>query len=113
MTLRKALLWAYFDAEAQYLVPLQIIKRVHSDYEAIQKLDITLNPVCKVPLVVCGHEGRLIIEELFDKDPGGSSGADAPVHDHSNCPATPEMLNRRWCRYLSEMQAVFAQLMLI
>ena len=110
MTLRKALLWAYFDAEAQYLVPLQIIKRVHSDYEAIQKLDITLNPVCKVPLVVCGHKGQLIIEELFDEE---APTAETPAYDDNNSPATPEVLNRRQSRHLSDMQAVFTQLMLI
>ena len=45
MTLRKVLLWECFDAEAQDLVPLQIIKRVHTTYKAIQKLDSTLNHV--------------------------------------------------------------------
>ena len=48
MTLSKALLWACFDAEAQDIVPLQIIKRVHTTYEAIQKLETSQNPVYKV-----------------------------------------------------------------
>lgn len=122
VTLSKALLWACFDAEAQELVPLQIIKRVHTAYEAIRKLDTTQNPVRKVPLVVCGHEGQLIIEELFDEDAtpdgvgvggGGGGGAEAPAHDDNNSPATPEALNRRRSRHSSEMQAVFAQLMLL
>ena len=110
MTLSKALLWACFDAEGQDIVPLQIIKRVQTAYEAIRKLDSTLNPVRKVPLVVCGHEGQLIIEELFDEE---ASTAETPAHDDNNSPATPEVLNRRRSRHLSEMQAVFAQLMLI
>ncbi len=61
--LSKALLWACFDAEAQDLVPLQIIKRVHTAYVAIRKLDTTQNPVCKVPLVICGHEGQQSISQ--------------------------------------------------
>ena len=63
--------------------------------------------------MVCGYEGQLIIEELFDEEAGGSTGAEAPAHDDSNSPVTPEILNKRWSRHLSEMQAVFAQLMLI
>ena len=113
MSLSKALLWVYFDAEAQDLVPLQIIKRGHNTYEAIQKLETSQNPVYKVPFVVCGHEGQLIIEELFVEEVGIDTGAEAPVHDGKNSPVTPEVLNRRRSRHLSEMQAVFAQLMLI
>ena len=107
-TLGKALLWACFDAEAQDLVPLHIIKRVVTAYQRVQnQLGETENPVRKVPLVVCGHDGQLIIEELFDDD------AENPAHDENNSPATPEDLNRRRSRHSSEMQAVFAQLILI
>ena len=53
--------------------------------------------------MVCGYEGQLIIEELFDEEAGGSTGAEAPAHDDSNSPTTPEILNRRWSRHLSEM----------
>ena len=106
-TLGKALLWACFDAEAQDMVPLQIIKRVVTAYHRVQnQLGPTENPVRKVPLVVCGHDGQLIIEELFDEDV-------ATAHDENNSPATPEELNRRKSRHSSEMQAVFAQLILI
>ena len=110
MALSKDLLWACFDAESQDCVPLQIIKRIHTAYEDIQKIDSTLNSVCKVPLVVCGNKDQLLIEELFDKEAGGT-GAEVPAHDDSNSPANPEMPNRRRSRYSSEIQAVFAQLM--
>ena len=53
-------------------------------YEAIQKLETTQNPVGKVPLVVCGHEGQLIIEELFNEKAGTGAGEVAPVHDGNN-----------------------------
>ena len=99
MTLGKARFWVYFDAEAQDIAPLQIIKRVHAAYEAIWQLKSSLNPVYKVSLLVCDYEGWLIIEELFDKEP--------PAHDDKNSPGTPEILNRRWSKHLSEMQAVF------
>ena len=110
VTLSKALLWACFDAEGQNIVPLQIFKRIQTAYEAIWKLDSTLNLVCKTPLVVCGHEDQLIIEELFDDE---APMTETPAHDDNNSPATPEALNRRQSRHLSEMQVVFAQLMLI
>ena len=60
--------------------------------------------------MVCGHEGQLIIKELFNEE---AHTAETPAHDDNNSPATPEVLNRRRSRHLSEMQAVFAQLMLI
>ena len=110
VTLSRALLWTCFDAEGQDIIPLQIMKRVQTAYETIQKLENTLNPVCKVPLVVCGHEGQLIIEEFFDDD---APMAETPAHYANNFPVTPEVLNRRRSRYLSEMQVVFTQLMLI
>ena len=113
VALIKDLLWACFDTDAQDLVPLQILKRVNIVHEAIWMLDTTQNPVFKVPLAGCGHEGQLIIEELFDDEASTGAGAKAPVHDDNNSPATPEVLNRRQKRHLSEMQTVFAQLMLL
>lgn len=53
-----------FDAEAQDTVSLAIIKRVHLEYERVRKLELTVNPVRKVPFVVYDHEGQLIVEEL-------------------------------------------------
>ena len=110
VTLGKVLLWACFYAEAQDMVPLQIIKRVVTAYQRVQnQWEPTENSVHKVPLVICGHDGQLIIEELFK----GDGDVDNPAHDESNSAATPEQLNRRRSRNSSEMQAVFAQLILI
>ena len=112
MTLRKDSLWTFFDAETQDCVTPQIIKRFHTANEDIQKMDSTLNPVCKVPLVVCDHRDQLIMEELSNEEADGT-GTEAHAHDDSNSPTTPEILNRRRSRYSSEIQAVFTQLMLI
>ena len=62
---------------------------------------------------MCGHEGQLIIEELFNEEASAGAEVEALVHDDNNYPATPEVLNRRQSRYLSEMQVVFARLMLL
>ena len=51
------------------MVPLQITKREVRKYQRVQnQLDQTENPVCKVPLAICGHYRQLIIEELFEGD---------------------------------------------
>ena len=113
VTLSKALLWDCFDSEAQVLVPLEILKRVHSAYEGVRKLDPTVNPVRKVPLLIAGHEGQLIIEELFDVESEQAGVEAGTAHDENSSPATPEAINRRRNRHSSEMQAVFAQLMMI
>ena len=113
VTLSKALLWACFDSEAKELVPLKILGRVHSAYEDARKLSPTVNPVRKVPLLISGHEGQLIIEELFDVYSETAGVEAATAHDENSSPATPEAINRRRSRHSSEMQAVFAQLMLI
>ena len=64
------------------------------------QLSPTDNPVCKVPLVICGHGGQLIVEELFDE---GAPTRVAPAHDDSFS-ATPEVLtNRRRSRQMSEI----------
>ena len=113
VTLSKALLRACFDSEAQDLVPLEILKRVHTVYEGIRKLSPTVNPVRKVPILVSGHEGQLIIEELFDVESQQVGVEAGTAHDEYSSPVTPEELNRRRNRHSSEMQAVFAQLMMI
>ena len=64
--LGKALLWACFDASVSEHVPPQVIKRVLLEYKRVWRLVPTENPVRRVPLVICGHEGQLIIEELLD-----------------------------------------------
>lgn len=105
--LGNAILWACFDAEAQDIVPLQVMKRVMVEYERVRKVDNTVNPVRNTPLVICGHEGQLIVEELI-LDPEEETSTDAGVSAQ-----TPEEKNRRRSRHTSEMQSVLAQLMVI
>ncbi len=71
-------------------------------------LDSGVNPVQKAPLVICGHEGQLIVEELIDHQDLGPT-----AHDEGSLPRTPEDINRRRSRQSSEMQVVLAQLMMI
>ena len=106
--LGKALLWACLDPEVQDIVPLQLYKRVNLEYERVRVLDSDVNPVRKAPLVICGHEGRLIVEELIDHQDDGTT-----AHDEGSLPRTPEDINRRRSRQSSEMQVVLAQLMMI
>lgn len=106
--LGKALLWAYLDPEGQDIVPLQISKRVNLEYERVRVLDSDVNPVQKAPLVICGHKGQLIVEELIDHQDDGPN-----AHGEGSLPRTPEDMNRRRSRQSSEIQVVLAQLMII
>ena len=67
VTLSKALLLACFDYGVKELVPLKILKRIQTVYKGARKLGPTVNPELNVQLLISGHEGQLIIEELFDK----------------------------------------------
>ena len=60
-------------------------------------------------LLIHGHDGQLIDEEYLE----GNGDAEDHVHDENNSPVTPEVLRSRWSRYSSEIQAVFAHLILI
>ena len=61
---RKAILWSCFDRIASKHVPQDILLRVRSQYKHICTLDPKTNPVKKVGLIVCGHEGEIIIDDL-------------------------------------------------
>ena len=85
MTLGKAPLWVCFDAAAQDMVPLQIIKKLVTAYQRVQnQLEQTDNPVHNVPLVICSHGGQLIIEEIFE----GYEDTEDPAHDENNSPSS-------------------------
>ncbi len=71
-------------------------------------LDSDVNPVQKAPLVICGHKGQLIVEELIDHQDDGPT-----AHGEGSLPRTPEDMNRRRSRQSSEIQVVLAQLMII
>ena len=95
VTLSKALLYACLDSEAKELVPLKILGRVQSAYEDVRKLDPTVIPMHKISLLISGHEGQLIIEELFDVYLETAEVEAATAHDEYSSPVTPEALNKR------------------
>ena len=49
--------------------------------------------------MICGHDGQIIIEELFE----GDGDTEDPAQDETNYTATREALNRRGSRYSSEI----------
>ena len=106
--LGRAIMWACFDHLTSSHVPQDIADRVKSQYSRICTLDPTLNPIRKVGLVVCGHEGQLFIDDLVvdeedeaacsNDDPSRATGSD--VTD----------LNMKRKRQSAELQAVLSQL---
>ena len=101
---RKAILWACFDPVASKHVSQDILLRVQSQYEQIRTLDLEVNPVKKVGLIVCGHEGQLFIDDLVVDGEGG------PAADDDTQDATVTDLNMKRRRQSSELQAVLSQL---
>ncbi len=112
VTLNETLLWARLHSEAQELVPLEILKRVKTVYEGAGELDPTVNPVCKVLLLISDCECQLIIEELFCELEQAEAVA-GTARDENSSPVTHESINRRQSSHSSDMQAVIAQLMMI
>jgi hypothetical protein len=102
VVLGKALLWACFDTSVSENVPPQVIKRVLLKYEHLRRLVPTENPVRRIPLVVCGHEGQLVIDELLDDEGEGES---------NNISTNNEDITRKRSRQSAATKAVFAQLM--
>ena len=106
-TLGKAILWTCFDAEAQDTILLQIIKRMVTASQRIQNhLSPTENTIWKFPLAIYGHNGQLIIDELFE----GKTDVEDPSHDENISPTSPEQPNRRRSSRSYDIQAVFPQL---
>ena len=102
----KAILWACFDPVASKHVPQDILLRVQSQYERIRTLEPETNPVKKVGLIVCGHEGQLFIDDLV------VDGEGPAVNDETQA-ATVTDLNLTRRRQSSELQAVLSQLAVI
>ena len=71
-------------------------------YEGAGKLDPTVNPVCKVLLLISDCECQLIIEELFCELEQAEAMA-GTAHDENSSPVTPESINRRQSRHSSDM----------
>ena len=106
----RAVLWACFDPLASKLVPQEILNRVQGEYERVRMLDPATNPVRKVGLVVCGHEGQLFIDDLVIDGELAGGGA---VYDESTSGATSATtsdLNLKRKRHNSELQIILSQL---
>ena len=104
--LGRAIMWACFDPLASLHVPSSIIERVKSQYARICTLDPTLNPIRKVGLVVCGHEGQLFIDEVVVDDDDDEV---ACSNDEPSLAGIAD-LNKKRKRQSAELQAVLSQL---
>ena len=106
--LGRAVLWACFDPITSQLVPKEILSRVQGEYERARILDPGTNPVRKVGLVVCGHEGQLFIDDLvIDGELAGAAYDEARA---SGAEATTSDLNLKRKRHSSELQVILSQL---
>ena len=72
VVLGKALLWCICDDDAAALVDNVMVDRVRSSVRSLNGCytndENSKNPVQKIPLVVSGEEGVLIIDEMMDED---------------------------------------------
>ena len=64
-------------------------------------------------LLISGHEGQLITEELLGVYLEMAGVEAVTAHDEYTSPATPKVLNRRQSSHSSKKHAVFVQSMLI
>ena len=103
--LGRAIMWACFDPLASLHVPVDILERVKSQYTRICTLDPTLNPIRKVGLVVCGHEGQLFIDDLVVDEEEGAAG-----NNDDSLSLGISDLNKKRKRQSAELQAVLSQL---
>ena len=103
--LGRAIMWACFDPLASLHVPVDILERVKSQYTRICTLDPILNPIRKVGLVVCGHEGQLFIDDLVIDEEEGAAG-----NNDDSLSLGISDLNKKRKRQSAELQAVLSQL---
>ena len=102
--LGRAIMWACFDSLASLHVPTSILERVKSQYTRICTLDPTLNPIRKVGLIVCGHEGQLFIDGLVvDEEEATCDNDDTSL-------ACITDLNKKRKRQSAELHTVLSQL---
>ena len=108
LLLDKAIMWACFHPLTSSHVPQDIAERVKSQYSGICTLDPTLNPIWKVGLVVCGHEGQLFIDDLVvDGEDEAACGNDDPSRAVGSDVTD---LSKKRQRHSAELQAVLSQL---
>ena len=108
--LGRAVLWACFDPLASQLVPQEILSRVQGEYERVRILDPATNPVRKVGLVVCGHEGQLFINDLVMDGEVVKGAVDDETGASGATNATTSDLNLKRKRHSSELQVILSQL---
>ena len=77
LVLGKALLWAIYDNEISPHIDIGMVNRVKAAARSLHSsLAPDVNPVIKVPLVVGGEEGVLVINELITNGRGWGDGGD-------------------------------------
>ena len=106
----RAVLWACFDPLSSKLVPQEILSRVQGEYERSRILDPATNPVRKVGLVVCGHEGQLFIDDLVVDGELVGGAVDDETRASGATNATTSDLNMKRKRHSSELQIILSQL---
>ena len=95
---------------ASQLVPQEILSRVQGEYERVRILDPATNPVRKVGLVVCGHEGQLFIDDLVVDGEVVEGAVDDETRASGATNATTSDLNLKRKRHSSELQVILSQL---
>ena len=80
LVLGKALLWGICDDDVAVFIDPATVQRVRAEVRNLNNCfsEDNINPVKKIPLIISGEEGALIINELVDDDDddghGGNDG---------------------------------------
>lgn len=76
LVLGKALLWGICDDDVAAFIDTETVQRVRAEVRNLNNCYTTdnVNPVKKIPLIISGEEGALIINELTDDDNDGGNG---------------------------------------
>lgn len=80
VTLGKALLWGICDEEASEYIDESMVQRVRAELRALNGCYTAVNPtnpVKKVPLIIGGEQGALIINEFVTDDAGDDGNSNA------------------------------------
>ena len=88
LILSKALLWAIFDEDMSSLLDNELVQRVKEQVERVagRLLATGVNPVRKVPLIISGSDGALIISEFVDyeEQEGGNNSEEENNNDRDD-----------------------------
>ena len=78
LVMGKALLWGVCDDDVCQFIDSLLVERIRSDVRTLNGcFNNNVNPVRKVPLIISGEEGALIINELVE-DEDNDDGDNAP-----------------------------------